>query len=49
MVVAVGKGVVEDVDEGVDVREETVETDGSEDGEWTGGVMVIDGINDVGR
>jgi hypothetical protein len=49
MVVAVGKGVVEDVEDGVDVREETVDTDGSEDGEGAGGVMVIDGINDVGR
>jgi hypothetical protein len=49
MIVAVGKGVTEDDEEGVDVREETVDRDGNEDAEGAGGVMVMDGINDVGK
>jgi hypothetical protein len=49
MVVAVGKGVTEDEEEGVDEREETVDRDSNEDAEGAGGVMVMDGINDVGR
>jgi hypothetical protein len=49
MVVVVGNGEIEDIEEGVDVREETVDTEGNEDGEGTGGVMVIDGIKEVGR
>jgi hypothetical protein len=49
MVVAVGIGEIEEDEEGVDVREETVDTEGSEAGEGTGGVMLIDGIREVGR